>query len=219
MKNVLISFILGIATLHQVSAQDKLYGFTFSLGVSPNQTPAQADLFVNRKDPLNELIFNLADIGRYYQIGLAKNIPLSRPFFATVGLQYSIQREHYTYAYTYKEPVAGITQHLNVTNHVLTMPAGIGVKFNNLDLTSGLQMQYALKSEMKDDYASGIEMTDSKAHLGWYSGIGYSFDRTRIGVQYQSSMNRYGSNLNNSGQSLSLRSVPGNFTFTIGFSF
>jgi len=99
------------------------------------------------------------------------------------------------------------------------MPAGIGVKFNNFDVTSGLQLQYALKSEIKDDYSSGIEMTNAKVHMGWYSGIGYSFDRTRIGVQYQSTMNRYGDNLHTDGQSLALRSVPGNFMFTIGYSF
>jgi hypothetical protein len=219
MKNLMFCLLLGIASLYEVSAQSQFYGYTFTLGVSPKQTPLQADLFVNREDPLNELIFNLTEIKSYYEAGLTRNIRLSDPFFCTFGLKYSLQKEQYDYTYTYKELIAGIPQQLSVSSHILTLPAGVGVKFKNLDVTSGLQLQYAVKSDMKDSYPSGIEMTPSRLHMGWYSGIGYSFDRTRIGIQYQSAMNRYGDNLKNGGQSLALRCVPSNVMFTIGFSF
>lgn len=219
MKNLVISFILGLAIFQQVSAQDKFYNFTFTLGVSPKQTPLQADLFCNREDPLNEMNFNLKEISRYYQAGLTKNFRFNQSFFGTLGLHYSLQEQQYDYTYTYKEPIAGIPQNLSITSQVMTLPVGIGARIKNFDVTSGLQLQYAFKSEMKDDFPSGIEMSSSKANLGWFAGTGYSLGRTRIGVQYQSSMNRYGENLSTNGQSMGLRSVPGNFMFTIGFSF
>jgi hypothetical protein len=72
---------------------------------------------------------------------------------------------------------------------------------------------------MTADQPMEIEMSQPKMEMGWYSGAGYSFGRTRIGVEYLSSMNRYGHDLEMKNKSMELMSVPGNVRFTLGLSF
>jgi hypothetical protein len=220
MKNLIFCLLLGLTMFQPLSAQEAFYDFYFKLGVSPKQTPVQSGIFVNRKDPMNEFIFNLEQIKRSFSAGFGKNLRLNDSFFGTVGLEYSLHEEVYTLHYTQPRPDPGGQDYtLNTKSHMISMPVGIGVRFNKFDISSGLRLQYTAKASMHEKQPSGIELTKPSLQMGWYTGVGFSFDRTRIGVQYQASSNRYGSNLKFQGKPLELMSVPGNVSVTIGFSF
>ena len=219
MKTINISLCLMLLAFSSGYAQDKFYNFTITAGISPKQTPIQSGLIVDREDPVNEFIFNLAEIQKSYTFGFLKNIRFSSPFFGTIGLEYSQHQEIYSLSYRNRESRHVADDTLNTSSHRITLPAGVGVKLGGFDLTSGLHLHYDFKSTMKEDIASGIEMTKSKIRLGWYTGVGFSFARTRIGIQYQSSLGRYGNNLVHKQKSMELMSLPGNLMFTIGYSF
>jgi len=219
MKNLVASLILGITLFQSIYAQNRFYDFTLLLGMSPRQVPVQAGLIVNREDPMNEFVFNLAEVEKSYLLGFKTNFRFSKPFFGTLGLEYSLQKESYSLAYTYREMPNGNETSLKTSSHRLTLPAGVGVKLNHFDVTSGLQARYDFKSEMKEEIPLAIDMKKPGLEMGWYTGIGYSFDRTRIGVQYQSTFQRAGHNLIHNQKSMELMNVPGNFNFSIGFSF
>jgi len=219
MKTIIISLCLLLLGLNSGFTQTKFYNFTITAGMSLKQGPVQSGLIVNREAPVNEFIFNLAEIQKSYSFGIRKNIRLSSPFFGTIGLEYSQHQENYSLVYTCKECRTVAENTLSTSSHKITLPAGVGVKLGSLDFTSGLQLHYDLKSTMQEDTPSGVEMTKSKMQFGWYAGLGYSFDRTSIGVQYQSSLTRYGNNLVHNQQPMELMSIPGNVKFTIGYSF
>ena len=219
MKTNIISFCLLLISLGSGLAQNNFYNFTITAGMSPKQTPIQSGLIVDREEPLNEFIFNLAEIQKSYIFGIRKNIRFTTPFFGTIGLEYNKHQENYSLEYRYKERELGAKTTLSTSSHRLTLPVGVGVKFGGLDFTSGLHLQYDIKSTMQEDNPSGVEITKAKMQFGWYAGAGYSFDRTSIGIQYQSSLSRYGSNLVHNQQSMELPSLPGNLKFTIGYSF
>jgi hypothetical protein len=82
-----------------------------------------------------------------------------------------------------------------------------------------MQFHYQFRSELEENKPMGIVMDKPQLQMGWYTGIGYSISRTRIGVQYQSSFSRYGHNLMHKQKPMELRSVPGNVSFSIGFYF
>lgn len=219
MKILVIGLAIGMMFCNPAEAQKKFYNITLYGGMVPKQTPVQAGLFVNREDPVNEFIFNLSEIEKSYLFGIRKNFRFSYPFFGTLGLEYSRQTENYSILFTHQELPGGNESGLKTTGHVISMPAGVGVKFNNLDVTSGLHLHYQFRSEMKEDKPMGIVMDKPQLEMGWYTGIGYSISRMRIGVQYQSSLSRYGHDLMHKQKPMELRSLPGNVSFSIGFSF
>ncbi len=219
MKTFITTLIIVLAFLNATHAQNNFYNFSLYGGVSPKQLPVHAGLIINREDPMNEFIFNLKEVEQSYSLGIRKNFRFSNPFYGTLGLEYSRETQHYSMLFTHQEFPEGNEFELETSHQVISIPAGVGVKFNRLDVTSGLQMQYNIRSEMKEEIPMGIEMDKPGLEMGWYTGIGYSFDRTRIGVQYQSSLHRYGNNLSHNGKSMALTNVPGNIKFTIGYSF
>lgn len=219
MKNVLIVLFFGTLFLQPVIGQNNFYDFTLYAGMSPKQTPVHAGLLMNREDPMNEFVFNLEEIGKSYTFGFRKNFRFSRPFYGTLGLEYSRQTQLYSLNFLNPELPEGNEPGLKVTCQVITMPAGVGVKFNRFDVTSGLQFHYTIGSEIQEEQPMGIKAQKPGLQMGWFSGIGFSFDRTRIGIQYQSSLDRYGDNLTYKQKPMGLMNVPGNVSFTIGFSF
>lgn len=216
----LIAFLFALlAGFNVATAQSNFYNFTVFAGVSPKQTPFQASKLMERQDAMKEFQFNLKEIEKNYTFGFRTNIRFSRPFFGTIGLEYNRQRQHYSMVFSYLEPDGRKDHELMVSHDMLTLPVGVGVKLNKVDITSGLQMRYNLKSEMELDTPMGIEMNKSNLEMGWYTGVGVSFDRTRVGIQYQAAMNRYGHDLNLHQKPMELNSIPGNFSFTLGYSF
>lgn len=217
MKNLIACLLLVMVIFHTATAQNKFYNFSLILGVSPAQTPLQSPVIMNRQDPVHEFLFNLDQIEKNYTFGLRTNIRFSQPFFGTLGLEYNRQRQHYSMEFTNLKSEGN--HGLTILNDKITLPAGVGVRLNKIEITSGLQMIYNLRSEMKQDIPMGIEMKGPRLEMGWYTGVGIALGRTSIGVRYQSSMNRYGDNLVMLQKSMGLRSVPGNLNFTMGFSF
>ncbi len=217
MKTVITLFVLGMITLHPVFSQKNFYNFSIYTGYTPGQTPAQAGIILNRQDPMNEFIFNLKEIENSFVFGFRKNFRFSHPFFGTLGLEYTTLTQNYSGRFTQQREVAQFN--VTSTSRMLSMPAGVGFKFGNFDVTNGLMLQYDIKPEMSEELPMGIEMSKSQLEVGWYTGIGFSFNRTRIGVEYHSSLKRYGHNMIYQQESMELMSLPGNVRVSIGYSF
>lgn len=220
MKTLITLFVLWTISPLSIFAQKNFYNFSIYTGFSPTQTPYQSGTILNRQDPLNEFVFNLKEIEKSYLFGLRKNFRFSHPFYGTLGLEYTKLTNEYSIQFTQtgfgreKSDYA-----ISTTSHSLHLPAGIGVKMRNLDITSGLLLQYAIKTTIEEELSMGIELIKPQVEWGWYTGVGFSFDRTRIGLQYQSSMKRCGSNLMYQGKPMELMNVPGYLRFTVGYSF
>lgn len=219
MKKFITLLVLGMIALHPVLSQKSFYNFSMYAGINPTQTPSQAGIFLNREDPKNEFVFNLNEIEKSYVIGFKKNIRFSYPFYGTLGLEYS----KLTQNYSGKSTQNGLEGHdyfdVKLTSHLISLPVGIGVKLGNFDVTNGLMLQYDLKPELIEDIPMGIETTKAQLEMGWFAGIGYSFDKFRIGIQYQSSFNRCGYNMLYQNKPMELMNVPGYLRFTVGYSF
>lgn len=219
MKTSAVCLFFLFTNLQFVFAQNKFYDFTFFIGMSPQQSPVQAGRIVNRENILKEFVFNLDNVEKQFTLGFKKNFRFSRPFFGTLGLEYCRQRQNYSMLFTHAELPGGKEYGLRSTRQVISLPAGVGVKFKGLDITSGLQVQYGFKSEIEEEIPMGIVMAKSGLEVGWYSGMGFSYDRTRIGIQYQSTLHRYGHNLMYQQKPMELMNVPGNLSITLGYSF
>ncbi len=219
MKTFFALLILGMIVIHPVLSQENFYNFTITTAFSPGQTPTQAGLLINREDPINEFIFNLKEIEKSYVFGFRKNFRFSYPFYGTLGLEYTKVDQHYSMEFTQDMPERNTSYLIHTTNHFLRLPVGVGVKFNNLDVTSGLMVQYDIKSGIHEEWPMSIELVKPQLEMGWYTGIGFSFNRTRIGVEYHSSLKRYGHNMIYQQESMELMSLPGNVRVSIGYSF
>lgn len=219
MKNLLTILIIGMMAMSPLLSQTDFYNFTFTFGMSPKQTPLQNGLIVNRETPMTEFVFNLNEVESSYLLGVSKNFRFNHSFFGTVGLQYRPQKQTYSMLFTHADFPDGNEYSLSTTTHMISLPVGVGVKFNHLDITSGLQANYAIQSEMKEQIPMGIEMGKSNVELGWYTGVGISYFHTRFGIQYESTLVRSGHNLMHNQRPMEINNVPGNVTFSLGFSF
>jgi hypothetical protein len=219
MKTLITLLVLGMATLHPVLSQKNFYNFSIYTGYTPGQTPYQAGTILNRKDPMNEFVFNLNEIEKSYVIGFRKNFRFSYPFFGTLGLEYTTLTQNYSGKFTQYIVDDHDEFNVKVRSQVVSLPAGVGVKFGNFDVTNGLMLQYDIKPELSQDMPMGIEMAKSQLEVGWFAGIGYSFDKVRVGVQYQSSLKRCGHNIMYQDKSMELMNVPGYLRLTVGYSF
>lgn len=219
MKTLIALLVLGMTALHPVLSQKNFYNFSMYTGYTPGQTPAQPGIILNRQDPMNEFVFNLNEIEKSYVVGIRKNFRFSYPFYGTLGLEYTTVTQNYSGKFTQKD-IREIDQfNVTSTSRMISMPAGVGVKFGNFDVTNGMMLQYDIKPEMSEDVPMGIEMAKPQVEVGWFAGIGYSFDKVRVGVQYQSSLKRCGHNMIYQQESMELMNVPGYFRFTVGYSF
>ncbi len=218
MKSFFIILTLSILAYLPGIAQQKLFSFTAYTGYSPQQRPQIANLLMNRDLPMDEFEFNLIEVAPQIHFGIRKNIPFQRPFFGTVGVEYT--QQHHTFSCTLTHPAGPQESDNKITfsGKSLLLPAGIGVRLGHLEITNGMLVQYNFQSKLSGENTMGIEATKSDTSFGWYSGIGINLGNTSIGISYQSSLNRDGSNLIHRGKSMELMSVPGNFMFTIGFS-
>jgi len=219
MKTLITLLVLGMTAIHPLLSQKSFYNYSITTGFTPGQTPYQAGLILNRKDPMNEFVFNLNEIEKSYVAGFRKNFRFSYPFFGTLGLEYTSRTQNYSGTFTQNRVEGHDTFSVKLTSHEISLPAGVGVKFGNFDITNGLMLQYDIKPKMREELPMGIEMTKSQLEVGWFAGIGYSFDKVRVGVQYQSSLKRCGHNLMYQQKSMELMNVPGYLRFTVGYSF
>ncbi|HJW30442.1 MAG TPA: hypothetical protein VJ508_14520 [Saprospiraceae bacterium] len=219
MKNLMfILFFVGVI-LQCGNAQSKFSHFYLYSAFSPHQAPVTSGLFVNREDPSKEFRFNLTDIRSEYHFGIRKNFAFRYPFFGTLGLEYGQQHLTYSMNFTYPQENMPSLMTLLTTQKTLTCPAGIGVRMKFVEVTSGLLLQYSLKSTMSSDHGMDIHMKEHGTEFGWYTGVALIAGKSQIGVRYQSTMSRYGSNLLHHGNTMELRNIPGNLMFTVGFSF
>lgn len=219
MKNLITLLVLGMTVLHPVLSQKNFYNFSIYTGYTPGQTPEQAGIFLNRQDPMNEFVFNLNEIEKSYLAGIRKNFRFSYPFYGTLGLEYTTLKQNYSGTFTQNRVEGHDAFNVKIKSQLISMPAGIGVKFGNFDVTNGLMLQYDIKPEMSEELPMGIEMAKSQLEVGWFAGIGYSFDKVRVGVQYQSSLKRCGHNMIYQQKPMELMNVPGYLRFTVGYSF
>lgn len=76
-----------------------------------------------------------------------------------------------------------------------------------------------MSSGMKGEMTMDIQPAKPKTDAGWYTGVGFNFDRVRIGVTYQAMLSRDGNYLIHNGNSMELMRVPNNVSFNVGISF
>ncbi|MEO6132649.1 MAG: hypothetical protein ABIQ02_12435 [Saprospiraceae bacterium] len=213
-------FILTFAILAYVpgKAQQHLSGFTFYTGYAIQQKPQLSSLLVNRDMPLKEFEFNLTEVAKQFHFGIRKNISFQRPFFGTVGLEYTQQHQTYS-CRMINTPNPEGNYKINASNKTIMLPVGIGVHLGPVEVTNGMMAQFNFQSKLSGENTMGIETSKNDTSVGWYSGVSIRLGFTSFGVSYQSSFSRDASNLTNRGKSMELASVPGNVMFTMGFSF
>jgi len=220
MKNLFFPTLVLLIFNLSLLAQDQSYKWTLYGSFSPQQSPVAPDLLVNRHAPKDEFSFNLKNVKPELSIGVRRNFKFSSPFFGTLGMEYSEKEEIYSMQFTFpNEPVRANYYELLTTRKTITIPAGVGVRLGRLEVTSGLKAQYTLESYMEGDMTMGIRMAKTKVQAGWYTGVGFNFNRVRVGVDYQSMLIRDGNYLTHDGVPLELMRVPHSVRFSVGFSF
>jgi len=199
-----------------LSAQS-IYPFTIYGGYSPQQHPKVDYLIVNRDIPADEFQFTLTNNAPQYHIGLVKNFAFRKPFYGTVGVEYAQQKQTYSIAMTYR-PEPG-NYDLTYTSQSIQIPAAIHARMGVLDFSSGVLARFNFKSKVEGEHTMGITAKESSNEFGFHGGIGIHLGHARLGVNYQSTFTRDGSCMIHREKSLELRSVPGNVTFSLGYSF
>lgn len=217
MKNIISTTIIILSAFVSVNAQ---WRFDIVGGVSPASSPSSAGLIVNRHAPHEEFVFNVAKVEPQLFAGFKSQLQLSSPFFVEAGLMYSRKESTYDVTYTIIDTEHPVPNHLmNEIDHQIMLPVNIGVNLRSFDVMSGLRLTQSITKKSELNQLSGFAMQSNRPQLGWQGGIGYSFLRNRIGIEYQGSFTRVGSGMTVNNQSLELNNVPGQFSLMINHSF
>jgi len=108
---------------------------------------------------------------------------------------------------------------LTYTAKSISVPIGISARMGILDVNSGLLARYNFQAKASGDHMMDITTRPSNTEFGWHTGAGINLGPVRFGVNYQSTFTRDGANLQHRGNNLEMRSVPGQFSFSMGYSF
>jgi hypothetical protein len=170
---------------------------------------------------MKEFQFALATNAPQYHYGLVKYFAFSQPFFGTLGIEYTQQTQMYSINMTYPqtgESTPGKYE-LTYTAKSISVPIGISARMGILDVNSGLLARYNFQAKASGDHMMDITTRPSNTEFGWHTGAGINLGPVRFGVNYQSTFTRDGSNLQHRGKNLEMRSVPGQFSFSMGIPF
>ena len=217
MKNIISTFIILLSGIVGVAAQARI---DVVGGVGTGTTPSSAGLIVNRHDPHEEFVFNVAKVEPQFFAGVKSQLQLSSPFFMEAGLLYSMRKSTYDVVYTIIDTEHPVRNHeLNETDHQIMLPVNIGVNMGSFDVMSGLSVTHSVSKKSELIQLSGFESEGNRPQLGWQGSVGYYFLRNRIGLEYQGSFTRVGSGMTINDQSLELNNVPGNITLMLSHTF
>ena len=215
MKYIFISIIL-LMSLGQLNAQ---FRFDVFGGISPQTTPASADLFVNRHLPHEEFRFNMRKVDPQIFAGIKGHVELGTPFFAEAGLMYSRRKSTYQALYTIIDREHPVSSYIMTeTEDMIMLPVNIGVNLGIVDLTSGFRVAQTVGKKTDLDQLAGFMSDDNTLRLGYQASVGVSIFRSRIGIAYLGNFSRVGSGMSVNNQSLELMNVPGQFVLTLQHS-
>ena len=188
-------------------------------GISPRTTPQNAGLIVNRHLPSEEFVFNMIEVEPQLFGGIKGLLPLGAPFFTDAALMYTKSTSTYHALYTIIDAEHPQPDYfMNESKHLLLVPINIGVNIGGFDITSGFRVMKTIseKSELSD--MNGFSIDGASTQFGWQGSVGFSFMRTRVGIEYQGSFSRVGSGMEMNGQSLELMNVPGQLLLTVQYN-
>ncbi len=214
-------FITGLLVLLSINSQSQSQfpNVTLFMEFGPKQTPQIPYLIVNKDKPMDEFQFGLEESKRYFQFGISKNFRFQYPFFGSIGVAYARRQDTYRLNFTHTMEGRPNTHPMVVKSDNISMPVGLGVRLKPVEIVSGFLAQYAFTSSLSGDMTMGIELTKPKVEIGWYTGLGVVVGNTQLGVKYQAMLHRNGSNLLHRQKTMEQLSVPGNFSFSVGFGF
>ena len=213
MKTIIISTIIALISVTQALSQIRFDVFG---GLSPQSSPASADLFVNRHDPHEEFRFNMNKVGSQFFVGAKSHLDLNESFFAEAGLTYTKRRSTYEVNYTLIDNEHPVSNHnLSETDHMIMLPVNLGVNLGPVDITSGLRMMKSISKSSELGQLTGFTVEGNPFRFGWQAGAGFHIYRSRIGLEYQGNFSRVGSGMYVNNQPLELMNVPGQIVLTL----
>lgn len=188
-------------------------------GLTPQSSPATADLFVNRHDPHEEFRFNMNKVSPQYFIGAKGHVQLLSPFFVEAGLTYTRRKSTYEVNYTMIDKEHPVSYHtMNEIEHMVMLPANIGVNLGSVEIISGLRLMKTTSKRSNLDQLAGFTTDGNPVKVGWQAGAGFYLFSTRIGLEYHGNFSRVGSGMYVNNQSLELMNVPGQIVLTLQHS-
>lgn len=211
-----MTFLLILSGFTTV-AQNRLE-FSARLGISPGQYPAQAGVFVNRQDPVNEFYFNIVRLKQQRFAGLGVHVPLNDYFFAESSLTYTRQETQYLAQYTYPNEFRALnTMVINEALDQIYLPVDIGARIGVVEVTSGLKLMRTLKSNHEFSLMEGFKEAERMTQMGWQMGVRAGIAGLKLGVEYNSSFRRICEDRYINSNSIAIRHIPGRFSFNLQF--
>lgn len=212
---MILSFLL-ITFIAQMNAQVR---FNVKLGASPGSNPRTASILVNRDNPFKEFQFNLVHTDPQYYGGVSAHISLATPFFLEAGISYTKQTSRFLIDYRFSSELQDDKEFMEGSEEMILLPVNIGVSLGGLEITSGLRAIKALSNSSELTNLDGFHADGNSIKLGWQIGARYGFNRTLIGVEYMSTLNRVCQGMYVNGQSLEIMNIPGAYVFSIQYRF
>jgi len=198
----LIVSLLAIFSLTDIHAQ---FSMVASMGISPQQSPGNHYIFVNRSTPRSEFRFNISRVKASYFIGGGTRYDL-KPFFFQAEAQYNKREFVYDVEYTYPEFVrSDETIEYTESMHVINLPVSIGVAVGVMEVTSGFLPQLVVGHETDLDHISGYADNINPLRFGWHTGIAARLAGLRIGLDWQMDSNSYADHIYINTQNLDLK--------------
>ena len=211
-KSILISLLLTHFCF-LASAQWNIY---LQGGFSPAIHPGNADLMVNREDPMETFLFNVSVSRSEYFVGLNARRPLNNQFFTEIGAVYTKGVNQYKLSYLLPKG-ADSYQERTECDHQILFPFGIGAKIDALEFTGGFQVAWTVSHQCGLQAIEGYDEQTNPLQFGWHSGVQFNFDKMIAGIEYRAQFKRMCSGMYVNGQSLELMNMSGRFSFKVQF--
>jgi hypothetical protein len=192
---------------------------TVSTGVSPQQTPNDHYIFVNRSTPKDEFTFDLEQVKASYLVGVGAKYSVA-PFFFSAEAQYNKREYVYNVGYTF--PGFGRSEDIvkyNESMSVVNLPVSLGVDLGILDVTSGFVPQLIIAHKSDLSKIKGYSENLNHLRFGWQTGLAAHVSKMRIGVNYQMDFNNYADHVNVNDQNLTLQGLTSRMWGTLSYQF
>jgi hypothetical protein len=219
MKKAPFFLILSLSVLCLVQKGNAQVSLITSIGLSPQQTPGNDYIFVNRNNPKAEFTFDISLVKASYFAGAGVRYDVF-PFFFTAEAQYNKRQYVYDVQYTY--PAFGRSDEsleYSETMHVINMPASIGVQIGLMEVSSGFLPQVVVGHQTDLDNIPGYSQKLNPLRFGWHTGIAARLASLRIGLNWQMDSNSYADHIYVNDQNLDLRGKSSRIVGSLSYQF
>jgi len=192
---------------------------TFTAGVSPQQTPVDHHIFVNRSSPRDEFTFDITQVKASYVVGVGARYDV-KPFFFATEAQYNKREYVYNVAYTFPGfDRSDVAELLTEEMTVINLPLTLGVDLGIVDVTSGFLPQLIVSQESDLSNLPGYSQKLNALRFGWHSGAAVNIKDLRVGVTWQMDFNNYADHASINNQNLSLQGRPSRILGSLTYQF